>query len=78
MDGLFRMSLEEKKPIVIMYMTDDRVITDRSIIVRKIHPDYIRAYCFKRGTLRTFKRDNILAASKPFRKGKHSPFSTAL
>ncbi|WP_309087422.1 hypothetical protein [Domibacillus sp.] len=78
MNGLFQMSLEEKKPIVIMYMTDDRVITDRSIIVRKIHPDYIRAYCFKRGTLRTFKRDNILAASKSFRKKKYNQFKTAL
>ncbi|OAH53058.1 hypothetical protein AWH48_11915 [Domibacillus aminovorans] len=65
MNGLFRASLEEQKPIVIMYMTDDREITDRNIIVRKIHPEYIRAYCMKRGALRTFKRENILAAAKP-------------
>ena len=64
MNGLFRMSLEEKKPILIMYMTEDRVITDRSIIVRKINEDYIRAYCFKRQQVRTFKRSNILAAEK--------------
>jgi len=68
MSGLFQTSLEEQKPIVIMYMTDDRVITDRNIIVRKIHPEYIRAYCMKRGQLRTFKRENILAASKPRQK----------
>ena len=57
MNGLFQTSLEEQKPIMIMYMTDDRVITDRNIIVRKVHPEYIRAYCMKRGQLRTFKRD---------------------
>ncbi|MCP3764945.1 hypothetical protein NLX67_21770 [Domibacillus sp. A3M-37] len=68
MQGLFRMSLEEKKPILIMYMNDERVITDRNIIVRKIHEDYIRAYCLKRNQLRTFKRENILAASKPKQK----------
>ncbi|WP_046178459.1 hypothetical protein [Domibacillus tundrae] len=65
MNGLFQASLEEQKPIVIMYMTDDRVITDRNIIVRKIHPEYIRAYCMKCGGLRTFKQENILAVAKP-------------
>ncbi|WP_046174929.1 hypothetical protein [Domibacillus indicus] len=78
MNGLFQMSLEEKKPVLIMYMTEDRVITDRNIIVRKIHPDYIQAYCFKRRGLRTFKRENILAASKPFQKKKHGRFETAI
>ncbi|OES46006.1 hypothetical protein [Domibacillus iocasae] len=65
MNGLFQASLEEQKPIVIMYITEDRVITDRNIIVRKIHLEYIRAYCMKRGGLRTFKRENTLAVAKP-------------
>lgn len=68
MKGLFEKSLTEKMPIVIMYMTDDRVITDRQIIVRSIHPNYIRAYCMKRQQLRTFKRENILATDLPRKK----------
>lgn len=68
MEGVFKVSLETGQPVLIMYMSENQEITDRNIIVRKIAKDYIRAYCLKRGQLRTFKRENILAASKPRQK----------
>lgn len=68
MEGLFKASLETQQPVLIIYMSDNREITDRNVIVRKIAKDYIRAYCLKRNQLRTFKRENILAASKPKQK----------
>lgn len=67
MKYLLLTSLEQHTPIVIMYMTSDRVITDRLVIVRHIHDDWIKAYCFKRGGMRTFKRENIIAADWPRR-----------
>ncbi|WP_050182428.1 hypothetical protein [Domibacillus robiginosus] len=70
MNGLFNISLEQKKPISIMYMADDYTITDRSIIVRKIDDVHIHAYCLKRQQMRKFKRSNILAAGKPQRRRK--------
>ncbi|MCI2255583.1 hypothetical protein L2D08_14515 [Domibacillus sp. PGB-M46] len=64
MNGLFNLSLEQKKPISIMYMADDHTITDRSVIVRKIDKTHIYAYCLKRQQMRKFKRSSILAAGK--------------
>ena len=64
MNGLFKMSLEQKVSISLMYIADDHTITDRSIIVRKIDENHIHAYCFKRQQIRKFKRSNILAAGK--------------
>lgn len=68
MEGLFKTSFKTNQPVLIMYMAENLEITDCNIIVRKIAKDYIRAYCLKQGRLRTFKRENILAAAKPRQK----------
>jgi predicted DNA-binding transcriptional regulator YafY len=65
MNELLLMSKEERMPIELMYMSEDRKITYRRIIVTKIQNDYIQGYCFLKKQPRTFKRSNILAAAKP-------------
>lgn len=68
MEGLFKTTLKTNQPVLIMYMAENLEIADRNIIVRKVAKDYIRAYRLKRGNLRTFKRETILAAAKPRQK----------
>ena len=64
MNGLFNLSLEQKEPILLMYMSDDHTITDRRIIVRKIDDTHLQTYCLKRRQIRKCKRSNIIAAGK--------------
>lgn len=46
----------------MIYMDDDGQITKRRIKVFKVAGDSFQAYCYLRGSKRTFKIDNILAA----------------
>ncbi|KIL72503.1 hypothetical protein [Bacillus badius] len=74
MNGLLLTSKEEKLPIELMYLSDQGEISHRLVIITQIQKDYIKAYCFYKKQPRTFKRANILAASKP-RKGVEGKYA---
>ena len=60
-DILFR-SLEEKKPLDIIYESKEHLFTQRRILIRTIYSTHIEAYCFLRNQYRCFNIENILSA----------------
>lgn len=64
MNGLFLYSMEEKTPIEMIYFSSKGQITFRTIIVKKIEPDKIYAYCLIKHQPRIFLRVNILSVAK--------------
>ncbi|MFP5105349.1 hypothetical protein ACSU6B_01060 [Neobacillus sp. C211] len=61
MDGLFIRSIEEKIPLEMIYLAENQELSQRKLIVKEVHDEYIRAYCLLRKQMRTFKRENILS-----------------
>lgn len=61
MNGLYRRSLEDHVPLEMIYLSDRNVLTHRKIVVKEIHSLYIKAYCYTRRQIRTFRRDQILS-----------------
>ncbi|MCM3571206.1 hypothetical protein [Neobacillus mesonae] len=61
MDGLFIRSIEEHLPLEMIYVGQNQEITQRTLIIKEINDEYIRAYCLLRKQIRTFKRENILS-----------------
>lgn len=61
MDGLLIRSIEEHLPIEMIYLAENKELSQRKLIVKEINDDYIRAYCLLRKQVRTFKRENILS-----------------
>lgn len=65
MNGLLKTSIEEKIPIEIMYISNKGNISHRTIIVKEIQSEYIKAYCLSKQQPRLFNLSNILSAAKP-------------
>ena len=63
-------ALKENREIEIIYMSGNETFTKRTIIVREIKRNYIKAYCLHRKQPRIFKLDSILAASYPGMRGR--------
>lgn len=63
MNHLFIRSLNEKKPIEIIYQSKNHAFSKRNILVKGMNEKYIKAYCFKKMALRIFKIDSILGAA---------------
>lgn len=61
LDYVLIYSLEKGKKINIRYKKDNKV-TLRDIKVLKIQNDDIKAYCYLRHEIRSFKKGNILSA----------------
>ncbi|MEH7307946.1 hypothetical protein [Neobacillus drentensis] len=61
MDGLFIRSIEENIPLEMIYLAENQELSQRTLIVREVTEEYIRAYCLLRKQIRTFKRENILS-----------------
>lgn len=61
MNILLQRSLEEKKPVEMIYLAADSQITQRKVIVKELHGSYFKAFCFLRNGNRLFKVDNILS-----------------
>lgn len=45
----------------VIYMTNDGIISQRSIRILKVNKVNLQAYCYLRGARRTFKIENILS-----------------
>ncbi|MDU9695133.1 hypothetical protein O0Q50_28455 [Priestia aryabhattai] len=58
---LLQESYVSKRPVEVIYMSDNSLITQRSIIVNEINGQAIKAWCLLRNEKRTFKIDNILS-----------------
>ncbi|MEH7336640.1 hypothetical protein V7161_28855, partial [Neobacillus drentensis] len=61
MDGLLIRSIEENIPLEMIYLAENQELSQRSLIVKEISDEYIRAYCLLRKQIRTFRRANILS-----------------
>ncbi|WP_066071260.1 hypothetical protein [Neobacillus soli] len=61
MDGLFIRSIEENIPLEMIYLAENKKLSQRVLIVKEVNDDYIRGFCLLRKQIRTFKRDNILS-----------------
>jgi len=61
MRGLFLRSIENWEPIEIIYLNSKGKISQRTIHVLSETETNIKAYCFLKKQLRTFKKDNILS-----------------
>lgn len=61
MDGLFLRSIEENIPLEMIYLSGNRRLSQRKLIVKEVNNEYIRAYCLLRKQMRTFRRENILS-----------------
>ncbi|MCI1615980.1 hypothetical protein [Heyndrickxia oleronia] len=61
MKGLLLRAKENKIPLLMIYMNDQGVITERFITIKDFNDDYIKAYCHWKKQYRTFKRSNILS-----------------
>jgi len=68
MNCLFKYSLENRFPIDLMYINNSGVVTQRSVIVRKITSEGILTFDIGKQQVRTFKLANILSAAKQRRK----------
>ncbi|WP_456271771.1 hypothetical protein [Bacillus sp. AK031] len=62
MEKIFKKSHRYHTPIQIIYHSDQGDFTKRTILIKKIGTEHIKAYCFYRRQYRTFKTENILAA----------------
>ena len=78
MRQLLQESYSSKRPVEIIYMDDKGRLTQRFIIVYKIYPQSIKAWCLLRNEKRTFKIENILSCGfsnkrkSSFRQEAHS------
>ncbi|MDR7000768.1 hypothetical protein [Neobacillus niacini] len=61
MEGLLYRSIEEHMPLEMIYLSENQQLSQRKLIVKGIHDEYIRAYCLLRKQVRTFRRENILS-----------------
>ena len=68
MTNLINRSFMDKKPIEIIYLNNKGEITQRVIRVTNTSDDSIKAYCYKKKQVRTFKQLNILSVGKLNRK----------
>jgi predicted DNA-binding transcriptional regulator YafY len=78
MRQLLQESYSSKRPVEIIYMDDKGCLTQRFIIVYKIYPQSVKAWCLLRNEKRTFKIENILSCGfsnkrkSSFRQKAHS------
>ncbi|MCE4051560.1 MULTISPECIES: WYL domain-containing protein [Bacillaceae] len=63
-------ALKENKEIEIIYMSGNEIFSKRTILVREVKGNYIKAFCLHRKQPRIFKLDSILAASYPGMRGR--------
>ncbi|MDM5299357.1 hypothetical protein QUF51_14485 [Bacillus pumilus] len=61
MNYLLNQSLHQQIPIEMIYMKKNGECTKRKIIVHRDTEHFIQAYCLSKKTIRTFRRDCILA-----------------
>ncbi|AMB90968.1 MULTISPECIES: hypothetical protein [Bacillus] len=61
MNYLLKQSLHQQIPIDMIYMKKNGECSKRKIIVHRQTEQFIQAYCLSKKTIRTFRKDCILA-----------------
>ncbi|MFX0109815.1 hypothetical protein [Bacillus pumilus] len=61
MNYLLKQSLQQQIPIEMIYMKKNGECTKRKIIVHRQTDQLIQTYCLSKKTMRTFRKDCILA-----------------
>lgn len=61
-NGLLTRSKVDRKPIEIIYLNSDNKVTQRVIRVLTETDSCIKAYCYAKQQLRTFRKERILSA----------------
>lgn len=69
MKGLLERAKEQHAQIDLIYLSEKGDFSHRTVIVNEINETHIRAFCFSRRQVRSFKISNILSAAKVKRKG---------
>lgn len=61
MKSILFKALKEKESVELIYISDNKVITQRIIKVLAIKDSNVGAYCYTRKQYRTFKLEQILS-----------------
>ena len=61
MNGSLTKSIEDKISIEIIYLNSQGEVSQRVIRVLSATDHHVKAYCYTKNQLRTFKIDNILS-----------------
>lgn len=61
MKGILFRSMEERKPVEIIYMSKNNTFTQRKIFIKELKGSSILAYCLTRKQLRIFNLSNIMS-----------------
>ncbi|MEW9109839.1 MAG: hypothetical protein AB2374_10850 [Cytobacillus gottheilii] len=61
MKGILFRSMEERKPVEIIYMSKNNTFTQRKIFIKELKGSSILAYCLTRKQLRIFNLNNIMS-----------------
>ncbi|MGM8213373.1 WYL domain-containing protein [Virgibacillus sp. W0430] len=69
MKKIISRAIQSKEKIDIIYLSRDNQVSRRVIRVLAVNEQYIKAYCFLKKEVRTFRVDNILSLA-PMRKKK--------
>lgn len=65
-------AFHEERPVQLIYMDSDGAISQRVVKVMELREDGVQAYCYMRKEPRTFRLENILAASLQVSRGRSS------
>ena len=61
MNGILIRGLENQQPIELIYMGADGKLSQRIIRVLSITDIHVKAFCYSKRKLRTFRKENILS-----------------
>ncbi|MCA1023154.1 hypothetical protein [Halobacillus litoralis] len=62
METIFNQSIENRQVIDMIYLSEGKHWSQRSVRVIKNHPDAVLAYCLQKRSVRTFLKKNIYSA----------------
>ncbi|SDN46929.1 hypothetical protein SAMN04488137_4571 [Fictibacillus solisalsi] len=63
MENFFVKCQKTAQPVEIVYLANNGSITQRTILINEIEESFIKAYCYSRKAIRTFKKEHILAVN---------------
>ncbi|WP_243385412.1 WYL domain-containing protein [Bacillus kexueae] len=58
---LLQKSCTENRPLTVIYEAKDGTFSKRTILVQSIKDHHIYAYCYQKRSIRTFRKESILA-----------------
>lgn len=62
MKGILTRALEEEQKVQVIYLSEDKQLSQRWVTVWKVTENHLVGYCHYRKQKRTFRLSNILSA----------------